>query len=228
MENSWANEFGRFPTVYLSLDPLGVNSSVLELSGVAKLDVLLSGELGETPVVRDHDVLPSREFILGSAESLDDLGLVLILGADGDQILANVDSCGNSVGLSECVSHTSLETIGSCTRQHLVDTQDVVRVSSDSDVVSFLARMFDHVLVHSDTGSFESLGSNLLEFSGDQVNAKGKFIHVSPLGSDIINSDLGIGNTPQVSRLDIGLVLLVAITAGRSSSHFNAEAFLQE
>lgn len=78
------------------------------------LEVVLTSELGESPVVRHVDLLSAWEFELGSSQSLDSVLLLLVLASDGDQDLPDVDSCDLTVGLTERTSHTRLEPIGSC------------------------------------------------------------------------------------------------------------------
>ena len=65
-------------------------------------------------------------------------------------------------GLSESATHSLLQPIGTSTRQHLVDTDHVERVDTDSDVVGLLTSVFGHVLVSVNTGSLQSLGSDLV------------------------------------------------------------------
>ena len=96
-----------------------------------------------------------------------------ISGSDRQKNLANVDTGDGAIGLAPSTSHTSLKSIGAGTGQHLVDTDDVVRMSSDSEMETFFAgnldkvpsilldhrrhfvRIFVDVLVGANTGSFE-------------------------------------------------------------------------
>jgi hypothetical protein len=84
-----------------------------------------------------------------------------------------------------------LQSIGTSARQHLVDTDDVVRVGTDSQVEGILATTgLDHVLVGANTGGFKSLGTQLLVLVGDEVNAEGELIDTSTLAAEIEDSDL--------------------------------------
>ena len=68
-----------------------------------------------------------------------------VTSSDGQQDLTNVDSGNGAVGLAPCTSHTSLQSIGAGAGQHLVDSDDVVWVGSDSEVETFLACNLDEV-----------------------------------------------------------------------------------
>lgn len=59
--------------------------------------------------------------------------------------LADVDTGDKAVGLAEGTTHTSLKSIGTGARQHLVDTDDVVGVGADAEVEGFLSGGLHHV-----------------------------------------------------------------------------------
>ena len=61
--------------------------------------------------------------------------------------LADVDTGDKAVGLAEGTTHTSLKSIGTGARQHLVDTDDVEGVGADAEVETFLSGSLDHVPV---------------------------------------------------------------------------------
>jgi hypothetical protein len=75
------------------------------------------------------------------------------------------------------------------------------------------------MLVNGHTAGLESLGRDLLLLVTDQVSDKGKLIDRSLLGTDIKDADLGLGHTTAVPRLDVRLVLLVAVTASWTTTH---------
>lgn len=52
-----------------------------------------------------------------------------------------------------------------------------------------------HILVGTDTGSFESLGGKLFVFVGDHVDAKREVVHAGLLTTQVVDTDLGVGNT---------------------------------
>jgi hypothetical protein len=68
-----------------------------------------------------------------------------VTGADTHEDLTNVDTGNNAVRLAESTSHTGLQSIGTSTRQHLVDTDNVEGVGSDPEVETFLSGVLDEV-----------------------------------------------------------------------------------
>lgn len=68
-----------------------------------------------------------------------------VTGPDAHENLANVDTGNNTVRLAEGTTHTSLESIGSGARQHLVDADDVEGVGADAKMETFLSGSLDEV-----------------------------------------------------------------------------------
>jgi hypothetical protein len=64
--------------------------------------------------------------------------------------LANVDTGNGSVGLAPGTTHSSLQSIGTGARQHLVDTDDVVGVGADTEMETFLSGDLDQVPMRDD------------------------------------------------------------------------------
>lgn len=193
---------------------LDVGTVLLELALLAELDVLLTADGGEAPVLGDNDLLATRELVGGATHGLDGGGAVGVTGADGQEDLADVHTGDNTVGLTEGTTHTGLETIGTSARQHLVDTDDVEGVGTDTEVETFLTGDLDEVpgfvsymsillysgssgriLVGTDTGSFEGFGGKLFVLVGDHVDAQGEVVHGSLLTTQVEDTDLGVGNT---------------------------------
>jgi hypothetical protein len=123
-----------------------------------------------------------------------------VTAADRQENLANVDTGDSAVGLTPGTTHTGLQSIGTSARQHLVDTDDVVRVGTDTQVEGVLATRLDHVLVGANTGSFKSLGTQLLVLVGDEVDAERELIDTSTLAAEIEDSDLGLDGSQYASR----------------------------
>lgn len=194
---------------------LDVGTVLLELALLAELDVLLTADGGEAPVLGDNDLLATRELVGGATHGLDGGGAVGVTGADRQENLADVHTGDNTVGLTEGTTHTGLETIGTSARQHLVDTDDVEGVGADTEVETFLTGDLDKVpevvishmsilrysgssgriLVGTDTGSFESFRGKLFVLVGDHVDAQGEVVHGSLLTTQVEDTDLGVGNT---------------------------------
>ena len=120
----------------------------------------------------------------------------------------------------------------------------MVRMGADTQMETFFARNLDEVpgknksatyvhfvlsprlqrsvvdvLVGTDASGFESFGTQLFVFVGDQVDAAGEFIDVGTLATEVENSDLGVGHTTVEARFGVGLVFAVAVTPGRTTSH---------
>ena len=200
--------------VHLELVSIGT-----ELSVLPPCDILLSRILGKSPLVTLEEFLASSKFELSTAEGLDHVGLVVVLGPDTDQDLANGNTGGNTDGLSIRVTHTGTETISTGARKHLVGTEDHEGVGPHADVVRLLSNGLSQMLVDGNTGCLKGLGRNLLLLVAHHVRDKGEQIDGSLLGSYIVNADLGVGHTTAVPTLDVGFVLLVAVASGRTATH---------
>lgn len=185
--------------------------------------------------------IPKLTLVSSSSQSLHDDGLVGVLASDGQDDLADVDSGDLSVRLTPSASHTLLQPIGTGTRQHLVDSDDVEGVGSDPHVEGVLSGGLDNVLVGTNSSSFQSFGRQLFVFVGDQVATEGEVIDRSLLSTQIVDSDLGVRNltytsisisrrtahsedmtySPVVLRLGEGLVLAVSVASCGTSTHFD-------
>lgn len=204
---------------------LNVGTVDLDTATSLLLEVLLTSEGSEAPVLGDNDLLSARELVLRSSEGLKGNGLVYgglvracycgkigklgehtgISGADAHENLANVDTGNGTVGLAPGTTHTGLQSIGTGARQHLVDTDDVEGVGADSEVETLLTGVLDQVLVGADTGGLKSLGAQLLILVGDEVDAEREVIDVRTLSAQVEDSDLGVGDTTVESGLGIRL-----------------------
>lgn len=61
------------------------------------------------------------------------------------------------------------------------------------------------ILVGTDTSGFESLGGKLFIFVGDEVNAAREVVDVGLLTSQIVDTNLGVGNTTVEPGLGVRL-----------------------
>ena len=199
---------------------LDESTVVLDLTGISPSDVLSSVQVGETPLLGDDDLLLTWELVSGSSQTLNNDVLVGILGSDREDDLTDIDSGSQTVRLTPGTSHTLLKSICTSTRQHLVDSQDVEWVNSDSQVESISTGHLSDVLVSTDTSSFQSLRGQLLQLVRDKVDTERKLIDGSLLLTQIVDLDLGLRNSSVVPRLWVRLVLLVSVTSSWSSSHF--------
>lgn len=138
---------------------LTVDGSVLETDTVSveetgfHLSLELShGVGGEAELTGDEDLLTAGELEAGSVHSLLSELEVLGLGTDGHKDLIDGDTGGLDVGLTESTSHTLLESISTSAGQHLVDTDSVPGVRSDSHMEGVLSGVHNHEFVGSNTG----------------------------------------------------------------------------
>ena len=181
--------------------------------------ILLTGVLGEAPLLGDDDLLAAGELHFSSTESLEDGGGAGISGTDRDDGVTNVDTSDETIGLTEGVSHTSLKTIGTGTGKHLVDTENVPRVSTDSHVEVGVTGVLGQVLVAGNTGGFQSFRGKLLLLIGKHVSDEGEGINGGALATNIVDTNLGIRDTTAETRLDVRLVLTVTIATSRTTTH---------
>lgn len=202
-------------------EELNVSTIDLDVTSSLLLQVLLAAERGEAPVLGDDDLLSARELVLGSSERLKSVATVGVTGSQAHDDLADVDTGDSAVGLAPGTTHTSLQSIGTSARQHLVDTDDMVRVGADTEMETFLSGVLDHVLVGANTGSFESLGAQLLILVGDEVDAEREVINLGTLAAQIEDSDLGVGDTTVEPGLRIRLVLAVSVTSRGTTCHLD-------
>jgi len=172
--------------------------------------------LSESPLVGAHDLLPSRELELGAAQGLDHVVSVNVTRADRHDDLADGHTGSHLHGLTVRATHTGGESIGSGAGKHLVLTDNVERVRTGADVVTFFASGLRHVLVARHTGSLKGASRKLLLLVRHQVGNERESIDGGLLGSAIEDSDLGIRDTTAVSALDVRLVLLHSHALGWS------------
>jgi len=197
----------------------GVGTTVDDSVLLSVLQVLISGEGSEAPEVADNDVLTARELILGTSQSLHNCLLICLLRTHGENDLSDVHTSHGAGGLAEGLTHTRLQSICSCARQHLVDTENVEGVSTDTHVEGILSSKFGHILVHDDTTSLQRFTGKLLILSGHKVNTQREGLSGSRLVSDVVDLNLGVRHTAAESRLDVRLVLAIAVAFGRAASH---------
>lgn len=198
---------------------LDVATIGLETAGLTGLEELLAGKLGETPLLGDNDALLAGELVLGTTKSLHDDGAVVIAGTDGEDDLTNVDTGNGTLGLTEGAAHTGLKTISTGTGQHLVDPDNVEGVDTDAHVEGVLTGHLADVLVAANTASLEGLGRKLLLLVGDHVDTEGEVIDSGLLPAQVVDADLGVGDTTAEPRLGIRLVLAVAVATSRTATH---------
>jgi len=182
--------------------------------------VILSENISETVLNADSDFLSAWEFHAASSKSFNSLISELLLGSDGVQNLVDLDSCAFTNWLTEGTSHTGLKSIGSGAGQHFIDTKNVPRMDSASEMERVFTSEFDHVLVGSDTAGFQGFRTELFLFQRNQMDAEWEFINISSLLSSVVDTDSWVRATSAVSGLWIWFTTPVSVASCRSSSHF--------
>jgi len=134
--------------------------------------------------------------------------------------LINADASGLDVGLTESTSHTLLESIGTSAGQHLVDTDSVPGVDTDTHVEGVLGGLCNHVLVGSNTGGLKRFRTDHFLFLRDEMDTAREVVPLRLLLATVVKTNLGVGHTTVVARLRVGLVFLVSVATSGSASHF--------
>jgi len=183
--------------------------------------VVFTEELGETEFVRNVDFLTSREFKLRTTKTLNGVVALVILATHGDQDLTDIDTSGFTVGLTERATHTSLQSIRTSARKHLVHTKDVERMGTDTDVEGLLTAVGHHVLVHRNTSRLQGFHRKLLFLVGDHVDGAGVGVRLDLLGTSIEDTNLRVRHTSAEAGLRVRLVLAVPVALIRSAAHFD-------
>ena len=200
---------------------LGTNSIWDDLTLLLESVEISLDEVCETELSGNHNLLTAWELELGSSESLASVWHIIGGDSHGKENLTDVHSGGFTETLTECTSHSLLESISSGTRQHLVDSDNVPWMNSDSGMEVISSNLGGHVLVASNSGCLKSFRTDLLLLIADQMDAGWEIIMLGSLFTDVVNSQLWVWDTSVESRLWIWLVLLVPKAPSGSSSHFN-------
>lgn len=187
-----------------------VVSNVLEVAtvfdhtvAVASLNVFLTAHVRETPLLRHDDLLATSELVPRATQRLNGVGAEVITRADRQENLTDVHTSHETVRLTESATHTRLQTVSTSAGKHLVNTDDVVRVNTDTQVERILTGGLGHVLVGTDTRSLESLRRDLLVLVTHQVHTEGEVVHRSLLTAQVVDADLGVRHTTVVARLGL-------------------------
>lgn len=161
-----------------------VVSNVLEVAtvfdhtvAVASLNVFLTAHVRETPLLRHDDLLATSELVPRATQRLNGVGAEVITRADRQENLTDVHTSHETVRLTESATHTRLQTVSTSAGKHLVNTDDVVRVNTDTQVERILTGGLGHVLVSTDTRGLKSLGGDLLVLVTDQVHTEWELVH---------------------------------------------------
>ena len=189
-----------------AVDTIGLDLTFLEESVVISLN-----DLSETELSGSHNFLTTG--VLGRSELKSGLGVRYLIewASDREEALANSDSSRFTKNLTESTSHTLLESISTSAGKHLIDTNTMERMNSDSEMEVLSTDVNEHVLVGSNSGGFKSFRSDLLLFVTNKMDASWEKSVSSLLLTAIVHSNLGVWDTSVESGFWIRLVLLVPV-----------------
>ena len=201
-------------------DDLALTSISNNLSLFLKSIIIRFNEFSKSEFSGNENLLSTWELELWSSESFLGVSDVLLSTSNWNQNLTNVDSCRLAKWFTEGTSHTLLEPICTSARKHLIDSDCVPWMNSDSHVEKISSYVGLHVLVASNSCSFQCFRCDLLLFVTDQVDTCWELIVLCLLLSAIVHSDLWVWNTSVESWFWIWFVLLISVAPSWSSSHY--------
>merc|ERR1711935_1187589 len=143
-----------------------------------------------------------------------------VVSSYGHEGLSNAYASHSSLGLAKGTSHSGLQTISACARQHFVDSQYMEGMYTNPDVELVLGCVFHHVLVTANTSGLEGFSGKLLKFIRHKMDTQRELIDSSLFAAQIEDSDLGVGDTTTEPRLGVRLVLTITITSCGTTTHF--------
>merc|ERR1712166_940642 len=120
---------------------LNANAIVQNAAGATSLNELSLRDVGKTPHARGVDLLATSNLVLGTTKGFESMLAHVLTATDRAQNLTDVDTSDGTIGLTEGTTHTGLETIGTSTRKHLVDTNDVERMHTNTNVESIFTEL---------------------------------------------------------------------------------------
>jgi len=171
----------------------------------------------ESPLLRLNDKLLSWELEFASTERFDDLRLVLWSCSARDEDLSDLDTSSQTLWFTVGTSHTGLKSISSGARKHLVDTEYVVWVDTDTHVEIFLTNGSGQEFVGANSRGFESFTGELFQLIGYQVDAQWEFHHTGCLETKIVDTDLWVWHTTVEPGFWVRFVFTVPVTSCWSS-----------
>ena len=212
----------------LNIGAINLDTALLALS-----NILLATEGSEAPVLGHNDLLATGELlhnnplakqssyhaklskenwrggiektylILRPPQSLNSSRPITILRPQTQNNLPNIHARHSPIRFPESPPHTRLQPIRTSTTQHLIDTNDMVRMGPDTQMERFFAGSLDHVLVCADTGCFEGFGGQLLVLVGHEMDAERELVDVGALAAEVEDADFGVGDTAVEARLGV-------------------------
>ena len=216
---TWSVEEWKSAKWSMLSNQLNANTISDDLMFLLQSVVIWLQELGETELSWQEDLLSAWELELCSSQGFSGKLNVVWLNSTRHKDLTNIYSRGFTKGLTEGTSHTLLESICTSTWKHLIDSNHMPWMDSDSHVEMFLTTLNRHVLVTGNSGSFKSFRSDLFLFVANKMDAWWESVVLSLLFTYIVDSQFWVWYTTIEPRLWIWLILLISETPGWSSSH---------
>mmetsp|Transcript_2999 Transcript_2999/g.4936 ORF Transcript_2999/g.4936 Transcript_2999/m.4936 type:complete len:215 (+) Transcript_2999:266-910(+) len=183
-------------TTVVHLNNITISS---QLSILSHPNIILTFILGKSPLETLQNLLPSSKLELSTTDGLNNVWLGGILSTNRKKNLSNINTGGNTNGLTVRMPHSTGKPISSSARKHLVGTDNMVGVDTDTNVVGILSNGVDQMLVNGNTACLKCLRGDLLLLVTDQVCHKREKVHGSLLGSHVVDTDLGLGHTTAVA-----------------------------
>ena len=118
---------------------LDTNTITNDLVLLLEFVVIRLQKSGETELSGEEDLLSAWELELCSSKGFSGLWNITWLNSHGHENLTNVYSCGLAKGFTESTSHTLLESICTSTRKHLVNSNNMPWMDSDSHMEIFFS-----------------------------------------------------------------------------------------
>ena len=81
----------------------------------------------------------------------------VVTRSNGEKDLANIHASDGAVGFAPRSTHPRLQPVGAGAGQHLVDADDMVGVSSDSEMETFFAGEFHEISIRTEGHQFLTL-----------------------------------------------------------------------
>lgn len=172
------------------VDVLEIATVLENLVLILRLLVLVLHHVCEAPALGYDNLLTTCELVTRAAKGFHNNRAVVLPGTDGEENLSDIDAGHGVIRLAVRTTHARLKPVGSRAGKHLVDTDDVEGMNTNTEVERVLARGFRDVLVGANSGSFESFRRNLLVLVANKVAAEREIINTSLLAAEVENADL--------------------------------------
>jgi len=118
----------------------------------------------------DHDPAGSPEFTGTNPQGLLRKIDVRLIHVEVEDWLSSSDASRSAGWFSECSPHSFLESVGACSGDHTILSENDMRVRSEADYVACLAERVEENLVRGNAGCLKRVVANLDWGLHDQAN----------------------------------------------------------